>query len=365
MSKKMVAVRKVSPGKGLVLDEIPIPKVEADEVLVAIEAASLCGTDLHIWEWDEWSSQRIKTPLTIGHEFAGTVVQIGTDVQHVSVGDYVSAESHITCGMCFQCRTGQLHMCPQTRILGVDRDGAFAEYIVLPEKVIWQNDRTKLPPEIATLQATFEKLAARLPNGIDINQVNMWHKCSRMFYDICRHPTILDYVEDLIGSDFFQWNSRFFVKYPGDGSEVPWHQDAGYTSGNSDILRMVNVWTPLVPVNRRNGCMEFVPESHRNGVVQHNKDQYYLRIHNDALSPLIKRAIPIEINPKDVVIFSNLLFHRGLPNKSNHVRWSIDFRYQDATQPTLRSTVGHLLRSKISPEKAVRDATHWASLSFQ
>ena len=115
MSKKMVAVRKVSHGKGLVVDEIPIPKVEADEVLVAIEAASLCGTDLHIWEWDEWSSQRIKTPLTIGHEFAGTVVQIGTSVQHVSVGDYVSAESHITCGMCFQCRTGQLHMCPKTR----------------------------------------------------------------------------------------------------------------------------------------------------------------------------------------------------------------------------------------------------------
>lgn len=155
MSKKMVAVRKVSHGKGLVVDEIPIPKVEADEVLVAIEAASLCGTDLHIWEWDEWSSQRIKTPLTIGHEFAGTVVQIGTDVQHVSVGDYVSAESHITCGMCFQCRTGQLHMCPKTRILGVDRDGAFAEYIALPEKVIWQNDRTKLPPEIATLQEPF------------------------------------------------------------------------------------------------------------------------------------------------------------------------------------------------------------------
>jgi len=155
MPKKMVAVRKISPGKGLVVDEIPVPKVRDDEVLVAIEAASLCGTDLHIWEWDEWSSQRIKTPLTIGHEFAGTVVQIGTSVQHVSVGDYVSAESHITCGMCFQCRTGQLHMCPKTRILGVDRDGAFAEYIALPEKVIWPNDRTKLPPEIATLQEPF------------------------------------------------------------------------------------------------------------------------------------------------------------------------------------------------------------------
>ena len=111
--------------------------------------------------------------------------------------------------------------------------------------------------------------------------------------------------------------------------------------------------------------MQFVPESHRNGVVRHEKDQYYLRIHGGDLKPLANQAILIEINPKDIVIFSNLLFHRGLPNKSNHIRWSIDFRYQDATQSTLRSTTGHLLRSKISPEKTVRDAKHWASLNFQ
>ena len=155
MPEMMTAVRKVEPSKGLVVEEVPIPEVGPDEVLVAVEAASVCGTDLHIWEWDEWSSQRIKTPLTVGHEFAGTVVEIGTGVQHVAVGDYVSAESHITCGMCFQCRTGQLHMCARTRILGVDRDGAFADFVVLPEKVIWPNDRSKLPPEIATLQEPF------------------------------------------------------------------------------------------------------------------------------------------------------------------------------------------------------------------
>ena len=187
------------------------------------------------------------------------------------------------------------------------------------------------------------------------------------FYTLFAHSRLLEIANQILGPEIRIYpNYSVRPKLPENKrTEVPWHQDAGYTSGNSDILRMMNVWTPLVPVNRRNGCMEFVPESHRNGVVRHNKDQYYLRIHNDVLSPLIKRAIPIEINPKDVVIFSNLLFHRGLPNKSNHVRWSIDFRYQDATQPTLRSTVGHLLRSKISPEKAVQDATHWASLSFQ
>ena len=155
MKETMIAVRKPGPREGLVVEDVPIPEIAPDEVLVAVEAASICGTDLHVWEWDEWSQQRIKPPLTMGHEFAGTVVEIGSDVRHVSVGDYVSAESHVTCGMCFQCRTGQAHMCPRTRILGVDRDGCFAEYVALPESVIWQNDRDKLPPEIATLQEPF------------------------------------------------------------------------------------------------------------------------------------------------------------------------------------------------------------------
>ena len=151
----MKAVRKVAAGPGFEIQDIPIPKPASGEVLVQVEAASVCGTDLHILNWDEWSAQRVDPPLTIGHEFAGTVVEVGERVEHVKVGDYVSAESHVTCGMCFQCRTGQAHMCPRTRILGVDLDGAFAEYVALPEKVIWQNDREKMPPEIATLQEPF------------------------------------------------------------------------------------------------------------------------------------------------------------------------------------------------------------------
>jgi len=151
----MQALRKVKPGPGLEIEEIPEPSPGPDEVVVEVEAASICGTDLHIKKWDEWSQQRIQSPLTLGHEFAGTVAEVGDDVHHVRVGDYVSAESHITCGMCFQCRTGQAHMCERTRILGVDREGAFARYIAVPETVIWQNDRSKLPPEIATLQEPF------------------------------------------------------------------------------------------------------------------------------------------------------------------------------------------------------------------
>ncbi len=123
MAGTMTAVRKVSPEKGLTIERVPIPGVAPDEVLVAVEAASVCGTDLHIWNWDEWAQNRLELPLTVGHEFAGTVVEVGGDVRHAAVGDYVSAESHVTCGMCFQCRTGQAHMCPRTRILGVDRDG--------------------------------------------------------------------------------------------------------------------------------------------------------------------------------------------------------------------------------------------------
>jgi len=151
----MLALRKVEAGPGLELAEIPDPVAGTGEVVVEVEAASICGTDLHIKKWDEWSQQRIHPPLTLGHEFAGTVVEIGDDVDHVQVGDYVSAESHITCGMCFQCRTGQAHMCERTRILGVDREGAFARFVAVPESVIWQNDRSKLPPEIATLQEPF------------------------------------------------------------------------------------------------------------------------------------------------------------------------------------------------------------------
>jgi len=151
----VLALRKVEAGPGLELAEIPDPVAGTGEVVVEVEAASICGTDLHIKRWDEWSQQRIRPPLTLGHEFAGIVVEIGEDVNHVRVGDYVSAESHITCGMCFQCRTGQAHMCERTRILGVDREGAFARYVAVPESVIWQNDRSKLPPEIATLQEPF------------------------------------------------------------------------------------------------------------------------------------------------------------------------------------------------------------------
>lgn len=151
----MLALRKAEAEPGLRLVEVPVPVPAPDEVLVEVETASICGTDLHIYGWDEWSRGRVVPPLTLGHELAGTVVERGELVRTVAVGDYVSAESHLTCGVCFQCRTGHAHMCERTRILGVDRDGAFARFVAVPASVIWQNDRSRLAPEIATLQEPF------------------------------------------------------------------------------------------------------------------------------------------------------------------------------------------------------------------
>ena len=154
--RTMRAIRKLRPERGLALcDDVPVPPVGPHDVLIRVEAASICGTDLHIYNWDHWSENRLRPPVTLGHEFAGTVVELGNAVEDIQVGEFVSAESHLTCGMCFQCRTGQAHMCPHTQILGVDRDGAFAEYVSVPSKVIWRNDRRQMPPEIATLQEPF------------------------------------------------------------------------------------------------------------------------------------------------------------------------------------------------------------------
>jgi len=172
MAETMRAIRKAAPREGLTVETVPIPHPCDHDVLVQVEAASCCGTDLHIWKWDSWAQGRIKPPLTLGHEFAGTVVEVGKRVENVRVGDYVSAESHVTCGMCFQCRTGQAHLCPRTSILGVDQEGAFADFIVVPEKVIWQNDREKLPPEVATLQEPFGN-AVYVTMGQDITGLSI------------------------------------------------------------------------------------------------------------------------------------------------------------------------------------------------
>ena len=147
----MKAVVKISDGPGLTLRQVTDPRPAESEVLVRVKATSLCGTDVHISQWDAWAQGRVHPPRIIGHEMCGEIVELGPGVTTAAVGDYVAAESHLTCGLCFQCRTGQGHVCTRYRILGVDVDGSFAEYVALPERVLWKTSREILP-ELACVQ---------------------------------------------------------------------------------------------------------------------------------------------------------------------------------------------------------------------
>jgi len=128
----MKAIVKRHAAPGLTLEEVAEPEIRSDEVLIRVRRAGICGTDLHIYHWDEWSQGRIRPPLVLGHEFMGEVVETGSLVQNVATGDRVSAEGHLVCGHCEFCRTGRSHVCRETEIIGVDRDGAFAEYVAIP-----------------------------------------------------------------------------------------------------------------------------------------------------------------------------------------------------------------------------------------
>lgn len=146
----MKALMKVSPGPGLALRRAPVPEIDNVSCLVRVDAASICGTDLHIYEWDAWAASRLKPPLVVGHEFCGTVVDVGADVKGIAVGDYVAGEGHLFCGRCYYCRTGQAHICEEGRIIGVDTDGCFAEFISMPEANLWKLDED-VPPEIGAI----------------------------------------------------------------------------------------------------------------------------------------------------------------------------------------------------------------------
>lgn len=188
------------------------------------------------------------------------------------------------------------------------------------------------------------------------------------------HSGLLDIVERFLGGEIRLYpNYTARPKLPGwDGTQVLWHQDGGYTEklGQDDTVaveqfRMVNVWTPLVPVDAHNGCMQFIPGTHRLGVVPHETRKHYLEISETYLKPRLSEAVDIVCDPGDVVLFHNLLFHQGQPNASDSIRWSIDWRYQDAEQSTRRKERGHIARSRSHPEAAVQDAEQWSRLSFQ
>lgn len=146
----MKALVKSKPEKGIWMEDVPMPEVGPNNVLIKIKKAAICGTDLHIYKWDEWAQQTIKTPVTIGHEYMGEVVEVGSEVDRVRVGERVTVEGHISCGFCRNCRRGRQHICDNTIGIGVQRDGGFAEYISVPDKNVLHID-VRIPDEILSI----------------------------------------------------------------------------------------------------------------------------------------------------------------------------------------------------------------------
>lgn len=159
----MRAVVKTAYAPGNIeLRTVPIPQPGPREVLVRVKAAAVCGTDVHIRHWNAWAQARMNPPVVIGHEFSGEVVEIGSDVRTVRVGDRVSSESHIACNNCQICHEGNRHVCPNTKCIGVHQDGCFAEYIVIPEEIAFVYSDPALP---------WEQLALMEPLGVSVHGI--------------------------------------------------------------------------------------------------------------------------------------------------------------------------------------------------
>ena len=145
--KTMKALVKARPEPGLWLQEVPIPEYGIDDVLIRVHKTSICGTDVHIYNWDEWSRKTIPVPMAVGHEFVGRVAAVGSNVHDFKPGDLVSGEGHLVCGHCRNCLAGRRHLCHKTSGVGVNRPGAFAEYLAIPVANVWYCDPT-IPTDV-------------------------------------------------------------------------------------------------------------------------------------------------------------------------------------------------------------------------
>ena len=149
MSKMKALVKKYSK-PGIWMDEVPVPEYGPNDVLIKIHKTSICGTDIHIYNWDEWAQKTIPVPMHVGHEYVGTVEAFGSNVHDVKIGELVSGEGHIVCGTCRNCREGRGHLCPNTKGVGVNRPGCFAEYLVIPVSNLWHCD-PKISKEVFSI----------------------------------------------------------------------------------------------------------------------------------------------------------------------------------------------------------------------
>jgi threonine 3-dehydrogenase len=136
----MKALVKREPKVGLWLEEVPVPKIGINDVLIRVLRTGICGTDVHIFQWDDWARKTIPVPMAVGHEFVGSIVEVGSNVRDFHVGEVVSGEGHVVCGHCRNCLAGRRHLCKDTKGVGVNRPGAFAEYIALPMTNVWVHD---------------------------------------------------------------------------------------------------------------------------------------------------------------------------------------------------------------------------------
>jgi threonine 3-dehydrogenase len=149
MLLKMKALLKAKPEPGIWLDEIPIPEIGINDVLIKMHKTAICGTDIHIYNWDAWAQKTIPVPMAVGHEFVGRVAEIGSNVHDFKRGDIVSGEGHVVCGRCRNCLAGRRHLCMKTSGVGVNRPGAFAEYLSIPVTNVWYCD-PHIPMEVLT-----------------------------------------------------------------------------------------------------------------------------------------------------------------------------------------------------------------------
>lgn len=172
----MKAVIKALPGVGVRIAEVPEPVAGEGEILVRVEATSICGSDLAIYEWRDWVAARMKTPRVVGHEFCGTIEALGPGVERVSVGDFIAAETHIVDGTCHQCLIGERHVCDNVQIIGFDRDGCWAELVAIPAENAWVTDRS-MPLEVASIQEPFGNAVHSATRGTLRDQVVLVTGC--------------------------------------------------------------------------------------------------------------------------------------------------------------------------------------------
>ena len=203
----MKAIVKRKPERGLWMEEVPIPKVGHNNVLIRIKKAAICGTDLHIYKWDEWAKNTIKTPLIIGHEYMGEVVETGSEVDRVHIGERVTVEGHISCGFCRNCRRGRQHICDNTLGIGVQCDGGFAEYISVPAKNVLKVD-ARIPDEIMALMdplgnATHTALSFPLL-GEDVLITGIGGPIGSMATAVCRFAG----VRYIVGTDISEYRRK-------------------------------------------------------------------------------------------------------------------------------------------------------------